>query len=955
MQLPWQLRWPGITYNTIPLCCHSRSKLLIPHVPCIDVPTFAGVMQSCSNTMYMVSTAATFDLMHADCIIVCTGCHFSGTFHSCTFVHSAVYAVHGARIVLHGCTMSNAPQGQKVANLLPALTLSGEATLATLIECRVRFCLTAFVVDGGAALVASECEVRDADTAMVVCGAGGFSALDSCSIRGQAFGSTLCGQGISVRRGALSLRRCTIEEFDTAVCGSGAATRVDMHEVQVMNCVHALRLERHAVAAARDCVLKVRTSEGVRRQAETIVLGAHSRVVARTWLQMERMHLQAAGRCALDVGSGGGAAASLCRFEGPSDILACVISEAGGKLLLSECDGAAGDICVMGDGPAARVRVRGGRYEGSSALCIGQQKAVVSAADAEFYGVHSRPRRTPPRTDQPQDRGLFELIDASGWLHRCRFRNGNVGVFTTDSTLTAVDVSVTGMLATASGRDLVQRSRPNSKSGYRSIGYTLLGGGVTVRGGVIDQCVHGVMGQRGGPGTRPVSLEGLVVRDCVTGVNADLSCELAISRCEFLGPQRERGSDPPVDLRNPHVSLDESAAIRMHDTTSGTFTQCVLQGSMYGLASWSTGNFAVKDCEFKMQVVGGCGLLTKSDTTIQDCRFAGPPPGPTARAAVQGVKSGGGKCELRRCCFDDVTNDAIVAAGFEEAVTMTIVDTKVRRCDTGLSMFKHASVAVQDFDVDVEFRGINMDGGDLSAKRLTVRGGDEAIHAWCDEGPATVKIVDSTLSGARLGVAAVGHQTKFTMLRGLVQTMDIAAEFRAGAIGRVKGTHFLQCEQGVQVGDVMGAVLGSGSQCPMCGMSGQRAAGAAFKKLGESGGKGFPGARCVHAGAVSRVTMADVNVDCGKDAVSVHNHGYLDATRVIATQCDFAFFLRYNTVRSSFVECKAVDCGAPGVSMARPDHGIEQPAKVMKEIEVVKTRERVSEAVITDFWVNPDL
>lgn len=240
-------------------------------------------------------------------------------------------------------------------------------------------------------------------------------------------------------------------------------------------------------------------------------------------------------------------------------------------------------------------------------------------------------------------------------------------------------------------------------------------------------------------------------------------------------------------------------------------------------------------------------------------------------------------------------------------------------------------------------RGIEMCGGDLSAKRLAVHGGDTAVHTWCKEGPVTVKLVDCTLSGSRLGIAAVGHELQATILRGAVQKMRIAAEFRAGAVGRVNGTKFVRCEEGIQVGDVMQAVLGSGSQCPMCGLSGQAAFEAAFRKLWESGGKGVPGARCAHAGAISRVTITDVHVDRGKDGVVVHYHGYLDATRATVTECELGFFMQYNTVRSRFTDCKAVNCGTPVAANARPNSDFEEVgAAVMSGIEVVKNDEWVS-------------
>lgn len=876
--------------------------------------------------------------MHADCIIVCVGGRFSGTFQNCQFHRTPLYVVHGARVILNGCSMDDAPQGTKVAIMLPLLILSGDGTLATLTDCHIGFCRTALVIDHGAALEASDCDVRDTGVSLLMCGVGASAAVDSCSFRGAKLGPTLRGYGAVVRRGGLFLERCTFDAFHTATFGGGAGTRIDMREVRSQNCIHALMLERHAVGATRDCVFNVRRSEGVTRPVVGVALGAYTGTVARAFLQMERTHVQVAGRCTLEISPGGGAvAARLCRLEGPAQALVSAMSHTGGTMSLDYCAASGGDMCVAacGHGDIVSVRMHGGRYEGRFGLCLAKGNAAVSAAGVEFVGVHER--QPLMEFEHPMDRGLFEVSSgARGWLHQCRFHNGNIAMVARNAVLSAVDVRVTGMLATASGRTLVANRAPGPDA-YKSAGYMCLGSQVKVQGGVIDQCIYGVVATDSSTAP-PVSPERLVVRDCVVGVQASKECELAISGCEFRGPRRERSTDPPVDLRNPTMVYDQGAAIHTEGASSGTFTNCVFEGFLSGLLSGSTGNFAIQGCDFTVGGDGGCGVFVKSGVSIEDSRFVGSPMEAAGSARTQGVHCSGGKCELRRCSFDGLQGEAIAASPHDVDVTMTVIDTKVAVCGTGLSVRMRATVRVQDLEVDGTRQGITMDGGDVSAKRLTVRGANEAVHAGCRAGPATLKLVDPTLRESQVGLRAAGHQTKLTVVRGIVQKTNSAAEFDSGANCRMKETRFVGCKNGVQVGDALDPDLVRERKCPICGLAGQAAEDAALRTLCESGGRGVAGARCAHAGAVSRVSMADVRVDCAEAAVQVQPHGNVDATGVVATKCGIGFVERYISVRSRFVECKAVDCVMPSFLCRLTD--ALKPMIPLEEVLVVDTSER---------------
>lgn len=401
--------------------------------------------------------------------------------------------------------------------------------------------------------------------------------------------------------------------------------------------------------------------------------------------------MQAFGQSALNLLSGI-AAVSLCRFVGSAERL---ISTGGGTLSLSDCDASGGDVCVLADGPASKLRMRRGRYQGRDKLCITQNNATVSASGVQFYCV-----LVP--TEQPQDWGLFEVNDVTyGWLHRCSFYNGNIAVFAEGSVLTAVDVSITGMLATAAGRGALQNTPPGRARGvYESTGILCLGGRLEVRGGVIDQCVYGMKVNEShdrAARTDRVLLDGLLVRDCVMPVTVQESCELVVSRCEFRGPRRDRGSDPMPDLRNPHVPPNKGVGITMVDSSSATFTSCVFEGFLFCIIAQSTGNVAVHECEFMVGVDGVCAVQSASSLMIEDCRFLGPTPG--AHVNLKGVHCAGGKCKVRRCEFRGIPGAALIAMSKGDEMSISVQDTTVTRCNVGLSIHMHATVSVQDLQV----------------------------------------------------------------------------------------------------------------------------------------------------------------------------------------------------------------------------------------------------------------
>ena len=133
----------------------------------------------------------------------------------------------------------------------------------------------------------------------------------------------------------------------------------------------------------------------------------------------------------------------------------------------------------------------------------------------------------------------------------------------------------------------------------------------------------------------------------------------------------------------------------------------------------------------------------------------------------------------------------------------------------------------------------------------------------------------------------------------------------------------------------------------ICGMAGPAGFNPAFSRLWRSGGHGPAGARCVHEGAVTRVTLADVRVEQAEKGVWVHHHGLADATRVVVKGCLAGFTELCHGVRSVWRECKAVGCDflAEVTSLSDPsrpltsamvDNEPEPMGFPMPEIEILR-------------------
>lgn len=734
----------------------------------------------------------------------------------------------------------------------------------------------------------------------------------------------------------MCLRRCVISTFDTVFTGDGAAAAIEIRETLVVNCVHGVELRRRARAAVRDCVFKARTLVSRDRRAEAINVGVDELDKAGQHgarAQLERVSVQACGRSALTVCAGSALSATLCLLEGPATMLLAVCSHGGGCATLAYCIGRRAGHCLFADYPRAHLRVCGGRFEGSLAACSAQRGAVLAATDATFRGRREPVPEQKGISDRPREGVVRVQTGSRGWLRGCHIRDGYIGLSNPNGDVRMVDVTISdvrGTLQYPSGH----HGGCDESSEYAGAGVYCVGGRLTWSGGAVERCIMGVEVRndgRFGSACR-VQLDGVVLRDCVTGVHAMDACEVKVSRCEFLGPQRERVGEAAVDLRNKRKPWDDSAGVVFGDGSCGCLRDCVLEGWCM-CATVVDAAVEFEKCEFTVSVPRGSALNACGTVTALECGFGGLAQTAGARSGDRlGVLCTAGECVIQQCRFLGITDAAMNVGSFGKGrVNLTVEDTLVGggqepggpRCKAGLVMAGDVRVVVRNCSVEGTQHGAVVDGGTLTASQLRIKDVDQGLSVECVDGTASAELVDTEISGRVFGLFAKGPQTQVKVLRGAFTCGDdildhrsdsTAAEFHGGAVGSMEFCQLSKAYLGLEIGECEEEL---GEQCSECGLSGKAARDAAELALICSGGRGLQGAQCVHTGAVSRVAMENVCVRDVSWGVRVHRYGLLEASGVSAVDCGVGFHLVDGTAPHTMHDCISVDCTC-GEGVVRP-------------------------------------
>lgn len=850
---------------------------------------------------------------------MCAGTRFRGTFQNCTFRSSSVYSVHGATITLRRC---------RVRSSHPGLTASGGATSATIVECSFQRCFTSVAVEQGAEVAVHTCFLRRSGAAVTVHGLRSHASLDSCELSGAVEDG--CGHtGIAARGGSALLRSCVLSGFHTGALGIGSTTSIELHRTVVTGgSTSTVVLMRGARALGRACRLSV--GEGLCAgdddgpdsddEDAAVVVGASpgSPLLGNARMQLEQSSVFKQGGRGVAVADGSMVDMYRCEVEASREAVYSVFASVA---TLTQCIAHSQYICLAAEQEGAKVSLIGGCYVGSSTACLVKESAVVTAVDCELRGLNV-----------PEARGVVTVaIEAEAWLLRCHVHGGVSGVMAAEATVHAVDTIVSDVLTTVPQQC---GPRPEDVRVSGGAGYFFIGGRATVRSGRVERCVLGleVQSERGRDGG--VTAEEVQFVDCVVAMEVIGHSEVDMTRCDFKGPRRDRGSVPPADLRNDRYSRESETGVAFRGHKRGSVTACTFVGYVHSAVVTSQGGVVISGTSFT--VAGECawGVLGTGVFTVEGCAFVGVGEGPK----LHGVKTlKQAECVIRSCSMEGLRGESVQA---DMQSSVRVLETVISCGGAhGLVVSKEASLAAQDCQLSVSGTGVRVEGGVFSGKRVSIDAGRTGLTA--DPPPDTVaevKLVDSKVDGGHIGVCGEGPSLDLSLLRCHVLDCCNGVVLRGGASARVKGSQVVECQVGVQVGDSGGDLA---AECCVCGRRGDRARRDAVRVLSEHRGATVAGAACAHTGAVTHARMEDVEViGCGHDGVVVHPHGHVRVDGALVWGCGTGYRMHYVAVRSEFRRCKAVECDTGAVALQRSSTDVDYtlPAGPIPEIEVYELR-----------------
>lgn len=846
---------------------------------------------------------------------MCAGPQFFGPFQNCTCQASAVYAVHGAAVTLRRCVIRDSH---------PGLILAGSATSATLAQCVFQDCCTCIAVDRGAAAAAASCVLQRTRAAVTVHGLHSHVSLDSCAVSGgseDGYGRT----GVAARGGSALLRHCELSGCHTGVLGTGGTTSIELHltvvtggsthAVKLIGGARGLRGDGHLNVADGLCAGASAGPDSDDEEAAVVV-----DVVDRQWLGGACMQLQQTsvynkrGR-GVAVTDGSAADMSLCKFEASRQ---AVHAWLGSSATLSHCRCKSLHSCIFAL-ESAKVRVVGGRYEGSSTAGCVKAFAVVIAVDCELRA-----------RSEPMPCGILMASYGSVvWLLRCYMHGGAAGVTTTeeDVTVHAIDTIVSDMLITVPQQIRPQATHDGSTA-FSGAGYCLAaaGGRVTVRGGHVERCGIGLATHSS------VEAEGVEVIDCTVGMVVDGQSEVEVARGAFKALRRTRGSESPADVSNDSCRGGAETGVVVRGHARCALSACTFKGYGLGLFVTSPGGVVVSGSRFEISGECAWGILASQNVTVEGFSFVGSGKGPD----LNGVKAlRRAECVIRRCSMHGLRRDSITADA-QSSGSMRVFITII--CDggtNGLAVSGEGSLTAQDCQLSVAGRGVFVLGGVFSGRRVNIQARDTGVVADPSPGAvAEVKLEDSAIDGGLIGVFADGATLAMSLLRCHVSECFSGVILRGGASAQITGCNVTQCWVGVQVGD---SEIDLAEDCDVCHCKGDETEREAVRLLSDHGGASVVGPGCAHAGAVTHARMAQVEFRaCRHDGVVIHPHGHLHADEVSAWHCGAGFRMHYIAVRSEFWCCKAVECDVGTVALQQLRHaaaGVQPPAQ-LEEIRV---------------------
>lgn len=444
-----------------------------------------------------------------------------------------------------------------------------------------------------------------------------------------------------------------------------------------------------------------------------------------------------------------------------------------------------------------------------------------------------------------------------------------------------------------------------------------------------------------------VTLDGVVFRDCVLGAGCTggengrrETVTLTISRCEFLGPQRDCIGKPPVDLRNDRIEVGKSCGVHVSCLACVTVTDCVLDGWRRCAQVKCGVEAEFQRCLFTVTEPGCVCAESTGKLTALECEFRGSPRDVEACGAGEllGVNLLLGFCEVRLCRFVGLTGCAISVERDDDLAMIRLFDTTVERglgppCQYGLCMVGAATARMQDCQFKGVEVGVCVCGGVVSTNRVRVDGAARAVQLIGTGLRVDAQFLDTDLQAEGLGVEAVGRHAEAVLSSCRICDTAVGVGLYGGAVGSVGDSTIVRGKVGVMVGgdpDRQGGLVGGWGR--VCGLTAPRIINSVNPILPAGTGKGVArtGARCDDPGIASGLTICGVDVENMTAGLVVHVDGVMVASGVVVRDSKVGFVVLMEEEELRLESCKAIGCRRGSVhvqvldELESDDHNWEQ-------------------------------
>eukprot|EP00892_Ulva_mutabilis_P008306 jgi/Ulvmu1/5848/UM025_0107.1 len=840
--------------NAYMLVMRSSSRGAVVRSGDVALPVFGVVL--------LEGTGATFeDVTFSGGALVCAGHPFAGTFRRCTF-RCDVCVVHGARATFSACTFRSSGFG---------LTASGHAAHATVDGCTFHDCPASILAEAGAAITADTTRVFGSDSAITINGAGSHVSLTDCTTHG---GGAASRSAVTACDGAAALSGCRLACSRAILRASGPAATIDARDMHAEEFTTGIIMSRRARVSLADAHFSMRGHPSTQSVITAGTLGAGASGAGGTRLQLERCRFHGGGSArsqGFTVRGGSSLAARQCRLECSGDAL--YADSRGSRVTLHDCEWRCQfHLCrVLSSG--CTLALHGCSLTSGGKVCWADNGATVIATDCTLQGQSGGGDTSAAACEASGG--------AKAALLRCVLRRAPIGLHCNRSTASAKECRVCE-LVNETGPAARPTLHPRILAG---IAYQSAAGRLSVEGGSVEGCLTGAIGGGTPLESGDLAVLGVEFSCCALGVQTYENASVRVANCQFRGERHPR---------QHRVMYQKSFAIGIGQVR-GSVTGCTFENYFKGIvnaaAPWEVG---IRDCEFRDMFEGGACIDSGAQTLVDGCRFM------KADQCVVGV---GGKATVRDCAFGPDVAFAVVVNG---GATVSTLNCRFRDCANAMLVTLRGCLAAQDCECvssDARSHAIRAEEGAFSvtAKRVTSAGGYAGVAIESLEGlGGSVKLVDCKLSGAEYGVDLQGPGLQGSLLRCDTARCTRGIVVTRAAVVRARQCNVSRCKYGVFLGSST-IILEAG--CNVCGLAGDAAVNAALA-YAEGPERSAPSGRCEHTGAMSMVTLEDVQVsDSAVAGVTVECMGHVDALRVHASNCGAGFTEHARSARSRFSEC----------------------------------------------------